>query len=109
MTASEAQTPSSRFTSLIATPPAAPSTSTPDSRASAPEPWDEFKARAAHKKLLKHDAEQAIKVYAVIDAMLGCCALSAGERLRLRGVLVEFFYTEVSVESIERSIARLAS
>jgi hypothetical protein len=98
-----------RYTSLIPNPPAAPATSTPNSRAPAPVSWDQYRAEKAHNKLVSRESAFQGKVYAVIDAMMAPLELSASEAENLRAVLRVHLYNEVSVQSIEMSVAVLPS
>ena len=96
-----------RYTSLVPNPPATPSG--PAQRTVTPEARTQWDAERAHNKLLKHDAETAIKVYAVIDSMMADLDLSKGERLRMRAELSRFFFNEVTMFSLNVSYGMIQS
>lgn len=88
-----------RFTSLVDMPPTAGSG--PALRTVNPEARTQWDNERASRKLLRHEAESATKVYAVVDSMMAGLMLSEGERLRMRSALATHFFEDVTSFSLE--------
>ena len=96
-----------RFTSLIPNPPAAPASSA--DRSPAPEPWDVYKAAAAHNKLVRKEVALQSITQSLATHMLADLVLTESERLHLHATVYAALYEEVSTKSLLASIDAVAS
>lgn len=98
----------SAYTSLIPNPPTAPATSTPDSRAPSPEPWDQYKASHAHDKRVQREIALQSCTRALANHMLDGLVLSESERLRLFATVYAALYEEVSTTNLLASLEAIS-